>query len=429
MIASCKNPTVRGAVAVTLVVAAGSVWSIYQTHGMLQMVHPETPLLFDHGLTSLNSQASPGWTNEQCGTCHQSEFQQWSHSKHAEAGSNSNFQAQFLEAVAGRAQWCLNCHAPFNHGALNHASMEPEDVDELFVSKPDWLVAGVDCLSCHVRDGQVLGTRVTDLGLAAHPMRRAPELGTPEFCGGCHQFAHKPRQFPDAFRGRLQQASLEELIAQNRVADEEMRCHDCHLAAGNHKMPGGYDRELVTDALSLSLNATWRSDLSAIQLVVSVSVHGVGHRVPGGEHFFRFLSVRTTLHDASGEIIIPANQDIPEGLETPITTLVLEELPRVEEIRKRLGDFERGKEADAAPTPDTRLNPNETRTFEYLIPLRTIDRNKLLEAQTSLWYHVLDPEEAKGFRLPVEELSWELHRVSKEVAAGGAGSQSIDKER
>ena len=157
MIASCKNSMLCGAIAVGLVVATGSVWTIYQTRDVLRSTQPLTPLLFDHGLSSLDPQAPRSWTNEQCGTCHQSEFKQWAHSKHAEAGINSNFQAQFLEATAGRAQWCLNCHAPINQGTLNHASMEPDNVDALFVLKPAWLIAGVDCLSCHVRDGQVHG--------------------------------------------------------------------------------------------------------------------------------------------------------------------------------------------------------------------------------------------------------------------------------
>ena len=260
-------------------------------------------------------------------------------------------------------------------------------------------------------------------------MRKSPELGTAEFCGGCHQFAHKPRQFPDGFRGRLQQASLEEMIAQNRADNEEMRCHDCHMTGGDHGMPGGYDRELVAGALSVSLNVSWRADLNAIQLAVSVSAHGVGHRVPGGEHFFRYLTLRTTLRDTSGATVSPAPRVRSASPKAATSLVVLENLPHVVEIRKRLGDFERGKEAGIPPTPDTRLNPNETRKFEYLIPLSQSDKNMPLEAQVSLWYHVLDPEEAREFQLRPEELSWELHHVVREIVTGTAVSQSSGSDR
>ena len=416
---SCKNPTLRGAVAIGCIVTAGIVWSLAYAQRSLRSTNVMTTVLFDHGLSAIEPQAPAGWTNEWCGSCHRAAFDQWHNSKHAVAGANENFEAQFLEATGGRAQWCLNCHAPANHGASNHASMEPKDIDNLFVARPDWLTSGVDCLSCHVRDSQVLGLNVTSSGQAAHPMREAPELGTSEFCGGCHQFAHKPRQFPDGFRGRLQQASLIELIEQNRASGDTLRCHDCHLPAGNHTMPGGYDRELVRGALDLTLVASWEPALNAIQLVVTVTAQGVGHRVPGGEHFFRYLSIRTALHDTSGKSVTPRKQALSASGDTrSARSLVLGELPHVEEIRKRLGDFERGTESGVEPTPDTRLNPNETRKFVYLVPLAQKDVGKSLQARTTLWYHVLDPAEGERFHLPTEELSWELHRVTSEIVAG-----------
>ncbi len=427
---SSKNPALRGAGAIACIVAAGIVWSLMYAQRILWSTNVVTPVLFDHGLSAVELHAPKGWTNEWCGSCHQKEFEQWHNSKHAAAGSNTNFEAQFLEAAGGRAQWCLNCHAPANYGASNHASMEPKEIDNLFVTRPAWLTSGVDCLSCHVRDGQVLGTNVTTPGQAAHPMREAPELSTAEFCGGCHQFAHKPRQFPDSFRGRLQQASLIELIEQNRVSGDALRCHDCHLPAGSHTMSGGYDRELVRDALGLTLAASWQPELNAIQLVVAVSVQGVGHRVPGGEHFFRYLSIRTTLHDASGNVVTPRKQSSGAVGVTPTARpLVVGELPHVEEIRKRLGDFERGTESGVSPTPDTRLNPNETREFVYLVPLVQADIGKSLKASTTLWYHVLDPEEAKRFHLSTEGLSWKLHRVMSEVVTDTKAVQKTNVNR
>ena len=109
--------------------------------------------------------------------------------------------------------------------------------------------------------------------------------------------------------------------------------------------------------------------------------------------------------------------------------LVIGELPHVEEIRKRLGDYERGTESGVPPTPDTRLNPNETRKLVYLVPLAQDDVGKSLKASTTLWYHVLDPEEAKRFHLSAEGLSWELHRVMSEVVTDTNAVQETNVSR
>jgi hypothetical protein len=178
------------------------------------------------------------------------------------------------------------------------------------------------------------------------------------------------------------------------------------------------------------LAASWQPELNAIQLVVTITVQGVGHRVPGGEHFFRYLSIRTGLRDTSGNAVAPDKQSLGiPGAETLARPLVLGELPHVEEIRKRLGDFERGTESGVPPTPDTRLNPNEARKFVYLVPLAQDDVGKSLKAITTLWYHVLDPEEAKGFHLPTEDLSWELHRVTSDIVTGTKAAQETNVSR
>ena len=393
--------------------AVGScVLLTYVATDAVQRARPLTPVLFDHGLTAVDPQAPAEWTNEQCGRCHEAAYQQWADSKHALAGLNKNFEAQMSKASGGRAQWCVNCHAPINPGLSNFASTEPQQLDAAFKERREWLKRGVDCLSCHVRDGHVLGTRVTKRGEQAHPMRLAPELGTAEFCGGCHQFSHKPMQYADAFRGRLQQASLEEFLEYRREHQAESRCHDCHMPDGNHFMPGGYDKDMVASALRLDVKGEYVAALRGVRIAVEIEAQGVGHRVPGGEHLFRYLTVSTLLSDQQGALLRGSSASQSGSPQDGM--LLVTRWPRSESIRKRQGRYESGTDPAAGPTLDTRLTPGKPRRYTYLFPWSGRDEPTEVVVRTTVRYHVLDEEEAREFGLDPEPLVWEVKRKSRE---------------
>lgn len=395
-----------GVVVSCAVLAAATIfWQ--QADEVLVTARGPTPVLFDHGLTALDTRAPQGWTNEWCGSCHQPAYEQWSRSMHARAGSNQNFGKQFLEPDAGRQQWCINCHAPANSGQLNYASREPEGIDEAVQKQHAWLARGVDCLTCHVRDGQILATRVTDQAQLAHPVRLAHELASPEFCAGCHQFGHKRRELPDGWRGLLQQASLEEFLDYRRGGGSEARCHECHMPAGDHEMPGGYSTEMVRGALQLELTPVWREDSRLVEIIVALSSDSVGHRVPGGEHHFRFLTLKTTVADAQGARVTPA----PAG-EVPTTppagSVVLKHWPRVESMRFKMGIHEQGHAPQDPGNADTRLRPGERREFRYVMPIDPAAWNGPLHVSAEVWYHVLDDEEASHFGLSPADIQWQV---------------------
>ena len=65
----------------------------------------------------------------------------------------------------------------------------------------------------------------------------------------------------------------------------------------------------------------------------------------------------------------------------------------------------------------------------YLVPLAQDDVGKSLKASATLWYHVLDPEDAKRFHLSAEGLSWELHRVMSEVVTDTNAVQETNVSR
>lgn len=402
-------------------VSTGAALSWHQATTVLGEARGPTPALFDHGLTALDPQAPSGWTNEWCGSCHQAAFEQWSRSMHAQAGSNTNFGKQFSDPDAGRQQWCINCHAPINPGELNHASREPEGIDQALAQKHEWLTRGVDCITCHVRDGLVLATQLTEKAEQAHPMRLAPELASPEFCAGCHQFGHKRRELPDGWRGLLQQASLEEFLDYRKSGGTESRCHECHMPGGDHEMPGGYSVDMVQRALELDLTSAWHEDSRHVEVTVAIRADSVGHRVPGGEHHFRFLTLQTTITDAAGDPLTPAAGD--RSGSPPAGATILRKWPQVESMRYKMGPSEQGHAPLEPGFPDTRLFPGERREFRYAVPVDPGAWKGPLRVRAEIRYHVLNDEEAAHFGLAPQEIQWEVLSEEQELVLAAPPSE------
>jgi hypothetical protein len=273
---------------------------------------------------------------------------------------------------------------------------EPPGLDEAYRQQPEWLAAGVDCLSCHVRDGVVVATSVTEKGLARHAMRADPALGRAEFCAGCHQFAFKDTDLPDRFHGVLQQASLEEFLEYRAEGGIETRCHDCHMPRGEHRMPGGYDDRMLRQAVGMELDAEWIEPGRVAEVSVRLRAGRVGHRVPGGEEL-RFLTVRTEVLDADGRpvgtrVLVDArDEDLPEW-------------PIVETLRRHMGDREHGRDPQAPPAPDTRLRPGETRRYSYRVSFEPGSTAESLTVRSRLWYHLMHDGKAKLFGHPLEDV-------------------------
>ena len=416
-----RNARVAGPV--ILLVAAGVTTAGVCVQQMLEASRPSTPALFDHGLTPIALQAPATWTNRQCGSCHAEAFRQWKDSRHAVAATNRKFRVECTQPIGGRRQWCLNCHAPTNPSADLLPTEVPHGLDSLFSDQPQWLVDGVDCLTCHVRDGKVLVTRITKTGQAAHPLRLAPELGTAEFCGGCHQFAFKSARFGDEFHGQLQQASMEEFLDFRRDGGGQESCHDCHMADGNHLMPGGYSNEMLNQALELDLAATWQDQPAGINLSVSVSAEGVGHRVPGGEHF-RFLTLYTNLRNADDPpLVSPLSEPEPEQPRSPNESKTVTRVtrwPRIEIMRRELGLRERGLDPSAGVRPDTRLLPGERRTFRYFVPVDALPPGSPLAVSAELRYHKMGDHDARRFGFEPPEVIHTIVRKEQTLRREGA---------
>ena len=407
---------------VVVVVSSGLAgsWALLAVNRVLQASVAETPATFDQGLNRLETGAPRHWTNQWCGTCHKQAYTEWQASRHFVAGTNENFQAQCLDAGGGRQQWCFNCHAPTSPATTLLPLHEPRQLEQLFERPPHWLEQGVGCLSCHVRDGQVLVENVTDKAIAAHPVRRSPELGTAEFCAGCHQFNFKDVLLPDYFHGPFQQASLDEFLDFRHADGFETRCHDCHMPGGSHVMPGGYDNKMLNRALKLELAASW--DRGRVEVVVSVSARRVGHKVPGGE-FFRSVTLHTWLTDANGGMLQQASIEpsrqveavLGEGDASVVSRAVGSNWPRIEIFSRRRGAFDHDLEAPEQLLTDSRLRPGETRQFRYTLRPAADPARFPLQVHAKLWYHVMHSTEAEQFHFSSDAVKWIISSEHRSV--------------
>jgi len=153
-------------------------------------------------------------------------------------------------------------------------------------------------------------------------------------------------------------------------------------------MPGGYSDEMLNEALELEVTARWQENLQMVLVTVDVSAGHVGHRIPGGEHLFRWLSIETVLEDGAGAAIDPPSRDVAVSDRADGNRTVTS-WPQVEYIRFK-------------PT-DTRLRPGEQRKFSYLV---AADPQRLSGAlaRTEIWYHLLPDKDAKEFGFDPKDL-------------------------
>ncbi len=207
---------------------------------------------------------------EACARCHGDVVDAWRGSMHAQAFADPIFRAELDPAPAAS---CLGCHDPAGGRTGTH---------------------GVDCATCHVRDGEVLATRVSAAGRRVHPMRVDPQLGSVERCGTCHQFDHEDDGIHDPTEPL--QATLDEWRGSDAARDG-LGCVDCHMPsrgrARGHDLPGLGAAALVGEAVTVRV----RPHRTEAGLDVEVAIAGdvIGHAFPTGDIFRQaVLTVRTS---------------------------------------------------------------------------------------------------------------------------------------
>jgi hypothetical protein len=208
----------------------------------------------------------------ECRSCHERTYEEWSRSRHAQAWTNPIFTESFRDL---RSPWCVHCHAPLAEQRSQFFVGEP--------SEPALLEEGVNCATCHLREGEILSGRAPSVeAQAAHRIRHEPALRTVDFCGGCHEFLmpdfHAPGR-PDTTL--LMQKTITEWRASS-AAQRGETCQSCHMAEGAHTFPGAHDLDFVRATLDVSWSWSGPSRACA-----TVRARNVGHAVPTGDPFRR----------------------------------------------------------------------------------------------------------------------------------------------
>jgi nitrate/TMAO reductase-like tetraheme cytochrome c subunit len=132
------------------------------------------------GLISLSS--------KECGSCHESHYDEWQNSTHAMAWKDPQFQAEM--AKESSPYMCINCHIPLQNqqeyvvtGLIDNDVYQPvSHKNPLF--DQELQQEGINCAACHVRDGAVIGTTVSNM--APHKSIANKEFLSEQLCISCH---------------------------------------------------------------------------------------------------------------------------------------------------------------------------------------------------------------------------------------------------
>jgi len=258
-------------------VALASMVVLALTIGALAADRADVSPLFEGGARRLNIGAMPaGMSNgSACAQCHAEIAAEWRSSLHAAAWTDPVFQAAYVREPLA---FCRNCHAPLHEG-----------------DRPTGVAArdGVSCVVCHVRDGQVLGTRGVP---APHPVKLVAALDTSAFCGSCHEFGFHTGELETA---ELQQSTLSEWHARVGDGRTNATCQSCHMpsvAGGTPHRAHGFtvQRDVASIANAVHVAVALRRDGERTLLDATLLPGTIGHAFPTGD-LYRRLELRAWL--------------------------------------------------------------------------------------------------------------------------------------
>lgn len=264
---------------------AALVWTVMAgPHAATPLPLPG-PFVSTHHLPNVD----PVEENSRCETCHSTIAEEWRRSLHKQAYDDPVFRA----AVALEPQpFCRGCHAP--------------EADPAMTSNPALQAMGVACVTCHVQQGKIIGTRTLAAAAGRHFVQGDARLSTKEACAACHQFS-----FP-LHPSAAMQNTLEE-HASSRFADTS--CQTCHMPEvvdTSGKRHRAHDFHVVGNVSLLRSAVQVQAFRNSPQaLGVTLEAGHVGHSFPTGD-MFRRLEVRAHIVDENGQ---PLSHATPVVLE------------------------------------------------------------------------------------------------------------------
>ena len=307
--------------------------------------------------------------SQECGSCHNNIYQDWSNSMHAKAIEDPVFKSDYLHALDENGEkvrtYCLSCHSPTVRYTGDIYSKNQISRD------------GINCDFCHsiyavdlenpedpfkINPGNTQYGPYQNASSPAH-IAAYSELHTrSEFCAGCHQLKNS--------NGVLVLGTYSEW-KQSPYADKNTECQNCHmpkvpgmpivdpkvkrseLNMTSHLFLGGHSE------INLQHTATLRTELKLEQgkalVTVFVTNAESGHKLPTGIPA-RKIILQVRLLDKKGEKI--------DQKEKVYQKVLLDQKGEVlTESYKMILDA-------ASVLSDNRIAPKETRQekFEFDLP-------------------------------------------------------------
>ncbi len=291
---------------------------------------------------------------KQCGVCHQTHYNEWKLSTHANAWTDKQFQAELKKETS--PFMCINCHIPLQNqqeyiikGLVDGDIYQP--VKELNPEFDEELQQeGINCASCHVRDGAIIGP--TGTKKAPHKTIKDTKHLSENLCIGCHNAVA---------------VITPDLVCSFETGDEwkegpyygKKDCKICHMEPINREIVSGYGERLshlhyfagsgipkVDTLKTKMLNGleVYPSEIKknisvkdSVRFSLKVKNEHAGHRVPTGDPE-RFFLITFQLKNKQGEIISEKTDRIGEQWEWH---------PKAQKLS------------------DNNLFPNEERTFDF----------------------------------------------------------------
>jgi len=335
--------------------------------------HQEIP----EGLTSLSA--------ESCKNCHQEHYEEWKHSTHAYAWKDKQFQSELKKESS--PYLCINCHIPLqNQQKYIVTGLVDGDVYQPVKKKnPHYdeqlREEGINCASCHVRDGYVIGP--TGTSKAPHKTKKDTVHLSEQLCITCHNAT----------------AVVTPTLACTFETGDEWKsgpyygkknCISCHMPELNRSIVLGYDKRKSRkhsfvgsgipkdttyvperlDGYAFYPSTLQKNYKMKDSLIFNFRVKNeyAGHRVPTGDPE-RFFIFQFQLLDASGVVI--------------------------DNKKERIGE-EWQWYPEAKKVSDNNMNPLEERTFNFNSLLKQKGNYTLLIEVTK---HRMNEETAKYNKL------------------------------
>ncbi|MDX1960964.1 MAG: multiheme c-type cytochrome [Leptospiraceae bacterium] len=206
------------------------------------------------GLETLQSLSS-----KECLGCHKEVHPE--EDMHSKSWIDPLFQKAFS---IEKRDWCIHCHAPL-----------VEQKKEFFsnLQTKSLLEEGINCVSCHVREGKVLGSM--NFKNEYHEVVLEERLNKSEFCAGCHQF-----NFPIFANGTFHYSEepMQNTYEEWKNFQETRTCQSCHYKG--HKVLGTHNR-LEKDFYDLALER----DNNGLLFIEFHAKENRAHNLPTGDLF------------------------------------------------------------------------------------------------------------------------------------------------